>query len=392
MEDLKWQKICGRRLVVISKIRVTALKSIRDLSIECSNFNLFVGTNSSGKSTFLQALLLAAQKDLNGKYISLGEFREVRNYSMINSSIRIEITKKNKKMPGWIEFVEDEEREGYMVKDFLAEKISEDMLMNPSITNYIDAEQSLLPMEDTYFHYLSCHRIGVSDIYKKNMVDKTDFGIDGEYALAYLLKNESSIVDEKVAIKKADVTNSLLGQVNYWLNYIVGTTLSINNLKKTNYLQVKYNNNPANFSSDALYCRPVNVGSGISYLISILISCLGAEEDSITIIENPEIHLHPKAQSRLCEFLYHVSKAGRQFFVDSHSDHIFNGLRAGVAMGIIKQEEISVNFFAMNEKYETQCNPVVFGEYGKITGTNDEMDIKDLFDQFEIDMDRMLGL
>ena len=126
--------------------------------------------------------------------------------------------------------------------------------MNPSITNYIDAEQSLLPMEDTYFHYLSCHRIGVSDIYKKNMVDKTDFGIDGEYALAYLLKNESSIVDEKVAIKKADVTNSLLGQVNYWLDYIVGTTLSINNLKKTNYLQVKYNNNPANFSSDALYC------------------------------------------------------------------------------------------------------------------------------------------
>ena len=76
---------------MISKIRVTALKSIRDLSIECSNFNLFVGTNSSGKSTFLQALLLAAQKDLNGKYISLGEFREVRNYSMINSSIRIEI-------------------------------------------------------------------------------------------------------------------------------------------------------------------------------------------------------------------------------------------------------------------------------------------------------------
>ena len=87
MEDLKWQKICGRRLVVISKIRVTALKSIRDLSIECSNFNLFVGTNSSGKSTFLQALLLAAQKDLNGKYISLGEFREVRNYSMIITRI-----------------------------------------------------------------------------------------------------------------------------------------------------------------------------------------------------------------------------------------------------------------------------------------------------------------
>ena len=46
----------------------------------------------------------------------------------------------------------------------------------------------------------------------------------------------------------------------------------------------------------------------------------------------------------------------------------------------------------MNEKYETQCNPVIFGEYGKITGTNGAMDIDDLFDQFEIDMDKMLGL
>ena len=92
MEDLKWQKIYGKELVMISKVRVRALKSIRDLSVECSNFNLFVGTNSSGKSTFLQALLVAAQEELNGKYISLGEFREARNYSMLNSPIEIEIT------------------------------------------------------------------------------------------------------------------------------------------------------------------------------------------------------------------------------------------------------------------------------------------------------------
>lgn len=376
---------------MISKVTVSALKSIRDLSIECSNFNLFVGTNSSGKSTFLQALLIAAQEELNGKYISLGEFREARNYSMPNSPIEIEITEKDKELPGWIKFVEDEEKEGYIVKDFLSDAISEEILFNDLSTD-IDPEQSLLPEEDICFHYLSCHRIGVDDIYKKNMIDETDFGIDGEYALAYLLRNEEAVVDEKLAVRKNDVTNSLLGQVNHWLDYIVGTTLSINDLKKTNYLQVKYNNNPANFSSDALYCRPVNVGSGISYLISILITCLGAEEDSIIIIENPEIHLHPKAQSRLCEFLYHVSKAGRQLFIESHSDHIFNGLRVGVAQGKIKQEEITVNFFAMDEKYETQCNPVVFGEYGKITGTNEAMDINDLFDQFEIDMDKMLGL
>ena len=64
---------------MIEKIHVMALKSIRDLTVKCSNLNLFVGTNSSGKSTFLQALLLMVQQELNGKYISIGEFREVRN-------------------------------------------------------------------------------------------------------------------------------------------------------------------------------------------------------------------------------------------------------------------------------------------------------------------------
>lgn len=372
---------------MIDKIRIAALKSIKDLTVECSGLNLLVGTNSSGKSTFLQAILLLAQRELNGRYVSIGDFREVRNYYMPGRQIKIEMLEKGKKKPAWIEFEEDKENEAYMVKTYLDE-----LALTDSLSEYGDSEQSEFFSEASAFHYLSCHRIGANDIYAKNMTKGSDFGIDGEYALAYLLKHESEAVSDCLVVKDTEVTNSLLEQVNYWLDYIIGTTLSINDLKKTNYLQVKYNNNPANAASEALYCRPVNVGSGISYLISIIIMCLGAEEDSVIIIENPEIHLHPKAQSRLCEFLYFVSKAGRQLFVETHSDHIFNGLRVGVATGKILQEDISVNFFAMNEQYETQCNPIVFKEYGKIVGTNDDMDINDLFDQFEIDLDRMLGL
>ena len=374
---------------MIDTIHIIALKSIKDLTGKCSKLNLFVGTNSSGKSTLLQGLLLVAQQKLNGKYISIGDFREVRNYYMPNSSIRIEIKENGKNNPAWIEFIEDKENETYNVQTSLDEIPAEDILIFDDID---DSEQSDLISDEFGFHYLSCHRIGVTDIYAKNMLNESDFGIDGEYAMAYLLKNESKNVENELVVEGADVTNSLLEQVNYWLNYIVGTTLAINDIKKTNYLQVKYNNNPANASSEALYCRPINVGSGISYLISIIISCLGSEEDSIIVIENPEIHLHPKAQSRLCDFLYFVSKAGRQLFVETHSDHIFNGLRVGVATKKIQQEDISVNFLAMNEHCETQCNPIIFKEYGKIVGTNDEMDIDDLFDQFEIDLNRMLGL
>lgn len=253
-------------------------------------------------------------------------------------------------------------------------------------------EQAVCKFDDSNFHYLSCHRIGVNDIYKKNMINETDFGIDGEYALAYLLKNEGETVKEDLIANDPNFTSTLLGQVNYWMNYIVDTSLLLTDLKKTNYLQVKYNNNPKNKLSDALYCRPINIGSGVSYLISIIISCLASNRKDVIIIENPEIHLHPKAQSRLCEFLYFISKTNRQIFVETHSDHIFNGLRVGIATKYMKQEDISVNFFALDEKNETQCNHIVFGDYGKVIGTNNNMDINDLFDQFDIDLDRMLGI
>ena len=98
---------------MIDTIHIVALKSIRDLKVKCSKLNLFVGTNSSGKSTFLQALLLLKQQELNGKYISIGEFREVRNYYTPSSSIKIEILDKKKEKPAWIEFIEDKEKESY---------------------------------------------------------------------------------------------------------------------------------------------------------------------------------------------------------------------------------------------------------------------------------------
>lgn len=376
---------------MISKIHIKGLKSIRDMTLECSGLNLIVGTNSSGKSTFLQAILLYAQNSgeaigLNGKIISLGEFREVRNYHMPNNSIRIELWQDKNENLSWIEFVEDKEKDEYKIKNFIDDK--------KSVKGTIgDGENvSINLVSKFYLHYLSCHRVGPMDIYEKNIMERDNLGINGEFALAYLLKNESEPIDKEMVIKNEDTTDSLLSQVNYWLNYIVGTVLQINDLKKTNYLQVKYNNDSDSASLDALYCRPINVGAGISYLISIIITCLASKQGDILIIENPEIHLHPKAQSRLGEFLYHISNVRRQLFVETHSDHIFNSIRVGITQKRFQQEEVRVYFFALDDNHETQCNPIIFGEYGKIIGKNQYMDINDLFDQFEIDLDKMLGL
>ena len=370
---------------MIDKIYVEGLKSIHKLTVNCSKFNLFAGTNSSGKSTFLQAILIASQDDINGPLVSLGSFREARNYNMSGEDIKIAVWGDGKEKPGWISFAEN------APDSYRTETSCMEFIINRR-RNREEAESRMwIPEYGENLFFLSCDRTGVSDIYEKNISGADRFGIRGEYALSYLLNHESDPVDETVEVYNTEYTNSLLDQVNYWMSYIVGTVLQINDLKKTNYLQVKYNNNPM-ITSEAMYCRPVNVGSGISYLISMIVMCLAAKKNDIIIIENPEIHLHPKAQSRLCRFLYFIARADRQIFVETHSDHIFNGLRVGVAAGKIEMKDLSVNFFALDDHYETQCNPVVFGEYGKITGQNDDMDLKDLFDQFELDLDHMLGI
>lgn len=376
---------------MISKVHIEALKSIREMTLDCAGLNLIVGTNSSGKSTLLQAILLNAQNreektGLNGKLVSLGEFREARNYHMPNRDIKIEVWQSGHKEPSKVEFIGDRGKDEYKIK------VSTDL--EPQRITFLDESgvTAFRKVNPLILRYLSCHRVGAMDIYQKNMTEGSGMGIDGEFALAYLLKHDIDPVDEEMAVQDERTTNSLLDQVNYWLNYIVGTMLQINDLKKTNYLQVKYNNNQDNINLDAAYCRPVNVGAGVSYLVSVLITCLASGQNDIILIENPEIHLHPKAQSRVGEFLHHVSKSGRQIFIETHSDHIFNSLRVGIAQNKVCQEDVKVYFFALDSNYETQCNPIVFGEYGKIIGMNNAMDIHDLFDQFEIDLDKMLGL
>lgn len=374
---------------MINRITIHAFKSIKDLSISCTNLNLFVGTNSSGKSSVLQSLLLfqqniKAKNGLNGPLVAIGDFREVRNNSLARDSIKIKLDGKDingNSISEAVEFYEIES--GYDTNFFLGDI--------PYNFDQLDDSTKRRLFKYCVFYYLSCHRIGVMDLYQRNISTITRFGNNGEYALSYLAENQDMILANNLCQEIEGYGNNLLSQVNYWLKYIVDTELSIASLPQTNYVQVKYNNNDAIHNTSS-FQRPINVGSGISYLISIIIECLASEENSIIVLENPEIHLHPKAQSRLCELLYLMAASGRQLFIETHSDHIFNAIRVGISTGRWESKLITVNFLALDEQHATACNPIEFGTFGKVYGTNPEMSLDDLFDQFDIDLDRMLGL
>ena len=91
--------------------------------------------------------------------------------------------------------------------------------------------------------------------------------------------------------------------------------------------------------------KPQNVGFGISYILPVLTTLLSAREGNIIIIENPEAHLHPRGQAEIGKLIAETVSRGVQVFIETHSDHVINGIRVAVKKGVVKSEDVNIAFF-----------------------------------------------
>lgn len=139
---------------MINSLRVEGLKSIDNIKIDFNKINILVGTNSSGKSTMIQSILLASQNldkincPLNGDLISLGDFREVRNFITNAQEIKIEMQFENqvKYEMSLIENEENREDSCELINHSKEGKTPKDIINQLSI--------------DEGLYYLSSSRIG----------------------------------------------------------------------------------------------------------------------------------------------------------------------------------------------------------------------------------------
>ncbi len=69
------------------------------------------------------------------------------------------------------------------------------------------------------------------------------------------------------------------------------------------------------------------MGVGVSQILPILVMGLLSPKGSLLIIEQPELHLHPRVQSRLGDFFVGLSKCGKQCLIETHSENLVNQLR-----------------------------------------------------------------
>lgn len=93
----------------------------------------------------------------------------------------------------------------------------------------------------------------------------------------------------------------------------------------------------------------VDVGFGISQVLPILVQGLSMSNGNTLILEQPEIHLHPKMQMDIADFLIAMAKQGKRLIVETHSDHVINRIVRRAVEDLSLKDLISIYFIEKDE-------------------------------------------
>lgn len=115
-----------------------------------------------------------------------------------------------------------------------------------------------------------------------------------------------------------------------------------------------------------------DVGFGISQVLPVLVQCFYAPAGSIILMEQPEIHLHPSAQSALADVMIDVinsrEKGGNrdiQLVIETHSEHFLRRLQRRIAEDAVPQGKVSA-YFANIDKIPAKLEPLQIDLFGNI--------------------------
>lgn len=93
-----------------------------------------------------------------------------------------------------------------------------------------------------------------------------------------------------------------------------------------------------------------DVGLGVSQTLPVLVALIQAKPGQMVYIEQPEIHLHPKAQYRFAEILGECVRKGVRIVIETHSSLIIKGIQTAVAKKNLKNEDVFLHWFC-RDKY-----------------------------------------
>jgi predicted ATPase len=369
------------------KLNIKNFKCFEDQEIAFSNLTVLAGNNGAGKSTVIQAFLLIAQtfdKEsytpnlkrlyLNDYFCELGSSQRLRYKEANSDEIEFKFTNNNGDYTKLIGLVDK--------KDFNILNVNTEINNDNHTLDFIN-----------YFDFIGADRFGPKIFNKTDSnFSRIRVGKYGEYSTIVLDKYKNEFLDITLPNANEDEKSTLLTQVNYWMSEIFNfIKIDTEYIEKANVAMLKIKNK---LSGD--YESPVNMPYGVSYVLPIIVSVLVRQiskdkifddykssdsEKDIVIIENPEAHLHPSAQSRLGLFLAQMSK-NMNIVLETHSEHIINGIRIAIKHNKVDVNNVLFNFFEHGDKVgQNTVKPITINRDGNLSAWPEGF-----FDQYENDL------
>lgn len=375
--------------------RFSGLKSI----------NLLTGVNGRGKSSVLQPLLLfkqtllrsrsSRQIFLSGSFVDLGNASDVKHVdASVTKPIRIGFQEKENNYIYTLGIAKDN-NQALDIRKFesygqsqLSVDVDEAILFHDLVPEIGPKSNLILPFQDVV--YISAERIGP----KLSFAPSSDEWIDkrGEHTMQMLYERQYDSVDNSIIegmydifqdIEEDELSPTVNDVLNFWMTKMFGqSAATVSYIEAANIYALGISTEQK--GGKAVF-KPTNVGFGYSYALPILIAGLTARKGTILIVENPEAHLHPSAQSMITRFLGLVANYGVQVFIETHSEHILNALRVMVVQEDMKAQDIHVLYF--DSQLENYFESIAIEENGKLDHWP-----ANFFDQTEKDLNVLLGL
>lgn len=336
---------------MLTELHVTNFKCFETLALPLRPLTLLSGTNGGGKSSVIQSLVLLAHTLVRREWstcllldepdLALGSALDVLNQRAARRRLSLGASTPDQTIR-WSFRAED--RRALSVELDSIEVDGREVAPTPPLRWLLPADWSRpRTVVDALrrVKWVSAERSGPRELLPlRDPSSHAWVGSRGELAAGLLYWRQDTPVRE--ALRKEGSPPTLFHQVRARMQeFFPGCDLRVSPIDVASAVSLR-------LKSDAKveFQRPQNVGFGLTQLFPILVALLAADEGDCLLIENPEAHLHPRAQQHIGWLLAVMAASGVQVIVETHSDHVLNGLRLATKQGRIAPANVAVHFFS----------------------------------------------
>jgi predicted ATPase len=376
---------------MLKGLELRHFKCFEKLDLPLGPLTLLSGSNASGKSSALQALVLLHQTIrehewstrlmLNGASVHLGTVLDVVDKIHGRRQLEIGLVEGQRRFR-WI-FQGDREEMSMATERVLLDGVHFEK--PPALRHLLPPEQyetaSTVAMRLRDLTYITAERVGPREVYSlEDRQAARVVGPRGEHTLSVLYRVRSEPIRDSMVV--ASVPPTGLKQIEARMDqFFPGCRLDVQLVPQANAVTLGIRT-----SDDTDFHRPVHVGFGLTQVLPIVVAAVSAREQDILLIENPEVHLHPAGQAFMGMFLAEVAASGTQVIVETHSDHVLNGIRRTVKAGALAPDQALLHFFRTRGGRLDQVVSPTLDAAGNI-----DMWPEGFFDQFDKDMNHFAG-